>query len=488
MLLTVLLSLLFNSSDVQSTNIDRDNNSSELVVDAIVEYSFDSIEHKISEDLIGFNMSYMFCDDDFWEDTDIKPVLKDLKTGMLRYPDGAPTTFYHWNNLNGQGYADNWDPNYNDKYDQEDVEFTNLDEYIAICRETGIKPLVGVNMSSGVKHNRVEDGIEEAKALVQYCEDNDYGVDYYFLDNEPYLKNGGGNRPMSVEEYIEQIKLYAPAIKAVNPDAKLIINWEVQLDKNLFWRLLRETHHLIDYVDAHWYWNWGNANFNEWTRQLPMNTNNQWHKSDRSYKQELELYRIKAKNQGVDNVKLISLEWNVGPSKSVNQMPSPFQCALMQSEMLMQFMDGDMEIAALWAFFWEVKDMAQRKNYTRYLFDNYKDYRVMPCYDTFLMLSDALGKQKGRSTSTAKQIIPLCVTNNDRTEDIVYILHKGMFETTIAVPGPESSEFTLEVFSADKKDTTYGSTKVEKCYYDEDAQAYYFTLPGFSMAQLTIKK
>ena len=183
---TIFIALLFHiaiKSLSNNTSVFKGLDESERIT---IECNFTSDYHTISNNLIGFNMTYSFCPDSFWIKTNIKPALKNMKTGFVRYPDGEPTSYYHWNNLNGQGYMDNWNPNYNKKNDQDPKNYTDIDEYIRICRKTGVKPLVGINMESGIKYNRVNDGIEEAKALVKYCMDNNYDVEHFFLDNEPY--------------------------------------------------------------------------------------------------------------------------------------------------------------------------------------------------------------------------------------------------------------------------------------------------------------
>lgn len=452
--------------------------------DITVDCNFDTVYHTISKNLIGFNMTYSFCTDKFWKNTDIKPALKKMKTGFIRYPDGEPTSYYHWNNLNGEGYMDNWDPAYNHTNDQNPKNYTDLDEYISICRETGAKPLVGINMESGIIYNRVKDGIEEAKALVKYCLENNYGVKYFFLDNEPYHSNS--HYKMTVDEYIEQIKLYAPELKKINPEIKLIVNWDANLNDNRFWKLLIQTHNLIDYMDVHWYWSWGKVTFSKWYNTLPMTVDNDWYKPGRTYKEEIEYFNQQAKIKGVGNVKLISLEWNVGPSENIYVTPNEYQSAMIQSEMLMQFMDGDMEMATLWAFFWITKN-GTSKFANRFLMNYNDNYKLAPCYDMFTLLSEALDKQKCGVSSSTKTVYPLAVKSKDNKEKIVFLMHKGVFETYTEVKAPKGKDYKLDVFSMEKGDNSIGRVNTASCVYDEESSSYRFKLPGFALARLTIR-
>ena len=53
----------------------------------------------ISPDLMGTNLLYAFERDAAWQDGQIVADLKELGVGFLRYPGGAVTSQYHWNDM-----------------------------------------------------------------------------------------------------------------------------------------------------------------------------------------------------------------------------------------------------------------------------------------------------------------------------------------------------------------------------------------------------
>lgn len=442
-----------------------------------------SSSHQISDKLIGFNTIYSFYSDDFWTSSGIKSNLVDMKCGFLRWPGGALTNRYHWNNLNGQGWKDNWDPNYNHSNDLPASGFTDLDEYMAICTETGAIPLVGVNLGSGLKYNRVADGIDEAKALVQYCVDKGYGVDYYYLDNEPY--HDGANYKMTVDEYIEQIKMYSPAIKSINPNVKIVVNWN-KVRKGDTWKIIEQAGADIDVVEVHWYWSWGEVSFPAWKQQMPMSTANQWYNGG-SYKEEVEWFYERLKATSFDHIKLASLEWNVGPSPDLASNPTKFQNALMQGEMLMQFMDGGLEMATLWPIFWPDLNNGEEYNANRYLMDPTNNYELSPSFDMYKLLADAMGKTKYKATTQTATIYPLVVGNNDKSEVIVYLLQKGGTDLYTSVKITEYTNCQLDVFNSSDNSLNNGTVAEVDVDYDTESGAYRFELPAYSIARLTLK-
>src|SRR3546814_15491533 len=81
---------------------------------------------------------------------------------------------------------------------------------------------MGINMASGKKYDRLEEGIEEAIRLMRHCRSKGVTVRYYYLGNEPYHKTA--NYIYTAEEYAEMIHRYAEAMRKVDPDIRIIAN------------------------------------------------------------------------------------------------------------------------------------------------------------------------------------------------------------------------------------------------------------------------
>jgi len=128
----------------------------------------------------------------------------------------------------------------------------SIDEYLAYCAAKGTTPLMGVNMGSGKRWNRVTDGINSAKAQVAHCMASGVNVVYYYLDNEPYQSDA--NYTFTAAEYAASINQYVPAMKSVNPNIKIIVNLHPGQNTtgyNYTQTVLNQAGGNIDFVDIH---------------------------------------------------------------------------------------------------------------------------------------------------------------------------------------------------------------------------------------------
>lgn len=305
-----------------------------------------TFQHKISEYLVGFNVIYPHEKDIFWENGKITGFLTDIGTSLIRYPGGTVTSFYHWDSLSGNGWADSWDPA-NSLTQNPGSEYMDIDEFMKLIRRTGATPMLGINMSSGWKWDRIDDGINEALALMKYCHEKKFDVKFWYLDNEPYQhdSNGGAKTP---KEYAELINKFAPRMKNFKPDIKIIANWNAgfSIKRNEYEILLREAGKNIDIIDAHWYWAWQQPDqAAQWLAKTPME---RWTKD--TYMEEIAMFRKLTKELGFQHIKLASLEWNAGPDADNKLNPS--QSAMIQAEMLMQYVIGGLDMAAFWPIHW----------------------------------------------------------------------------------------------------------------------------------------
>lgn len=395
----------------------------------------------VSSLLLGFNAVYAYESDSIWSDGKIEGILKDVNTSVMRYPGGTVSSFFHWNALTGEGWKDSWDPK-NRVTPKDKSDFMDLDEFISLARRGNFTPLMGINMSSGRRWNRLEDGIQEALALMQYCRDKNFKVKYWYLDNEPYQpdSNGGGK---TIGEYAQLINQYAARMKEFDPEIKIIVNWHSAFKNKRedYQELLHTAGANIDIIDAHWYWSWSKPTFEKWLAKTPMEV---W--TGDSYLAEIAYFRQMVKDFGYPHIQLASLEWNVGPIKE-NQL-SPHQCALIQSEMLMQFMIGGLDLATFWPLQGAGSAVAARSFVRR------SDQSAQPAYSIFKFLGKIQGNRLIESEvnqshpnlvqlvaiDEKEDLIRVCLLNKNTTDvkiDVVSALFKNR---TIS----ESSVFVLE--------------------------------------------
>ena len=306
----------------------------------------------VSDRLLGFNIVYAKNPDSLWTSGVLTKAITDVNPGFLRYPGGTVNTYFHWEHPTGNGWEDLWDPAYDVSRDRPASEYMDIDEYIDLVKKTGAEPLVGININSGFRWNRVEEGIQEALRLMKYCKDHGLDVKYWYMGNEPYMHdcNGGASTPA---EYGEMINAFVPRMKEFDPDIKIIANWHATFRKHgsQYDELFAVAGKNIDVVDVHWYCMWGNASWKQWLSRTPCGVF-----TGDSYESEIGRFREIARKNGYPDVKLASLEWNVGPGKKAEgPRLTPDQSALIQSEMLIQFIRGGLDMATFWPLFWDTE-------------------------------------------------------------------------------------------------------------------------------------
>jgi len=477
-----LLILLFSSLSARcGKEKTGDPDSDEKPVPAS-EYSITPDKTKtspVSDKLMGFNLVYPHEKNAIWQDGKIAGYLKDVKVAFLRYPGGTVTSFYHWNAPTGEGWKDSWDPE-NPVVAKASSEFMNIDEYITLVKSTGATPLVGINISSGRRWNRSNDGTTEALALMQYCRNKNFEVKYWFLDNEPYQhdSNGGAKTP---EEYAGLINMYAPLMKAFDPDIKIIVNWNAGFKnkRSEYEKLIRLAGANIDVIDVHWYWNWNNPSWESWLEKTPME---QW--TGDTYTEDIAYFRQMVKDLGFPGIKLASLEWNSGPPKAGTFTTG--RSALTQSEMMMQFISGGLDMAAFWPIHWPDESFLVRS------FVNTATNTANPNYGLFKFFGKMQGGQLigSQITQTCNGMVSIMVKDpitqtvrigilNKNSKDIVTEFRMEQFPE---LKFKEAQSFTL---NSDGSNFSLASMALLK---SDKSTLTKFISKGISLTLLTFEK
>lgn len=161
----------------------------------------------------------------------------------------------------------------------------------------------------------------------------------------------------------------------------------------------------------------------------------------------------------------------------------------MQAEMLMQFMDGGLEIATLWPIFWPKRPKDQDYNPNRYLMDPTKDYELSPSVDMFTMLSKALDKNKHEITSSDPSIYSLAVESDSKNEMIIYSLSKSDSGRWINLNIPKYTKVTYEVLKPNTPERKWGKREMQpvtSVTYNEEKGCYTYYLPAYSLGQIEL--
>lgn len=394
------------------------------------------VMHRVSDLLLGFNVVYPHEKDQIWEDGKIAGFLKDVQARLIRYPGGTVASFYHWNTLSGNGWVDSFDPE-NKLVNQSATEFMDVDEYMALIRKTGATPLIGINMSSAWRWNRTEEGIAEALALMKYCRNKNFDVKYWYLDNEPYQQdsNGGSKTP---EEYAALINEFVSAMKEYDPQIQIIANWNAGFTNKRaeYEKLIKQAGKNIDIIDVHWYWGWKQPDqMDKWLSESPMKL---WTKN--SYINEIADFHQMVIDFGFPGIKLASFEWNVGPGNGTEDNLTEHQSALIQSEMLMQFIIGGLDMAVFWPLHWLDKNFQYRG------LINTDNNSTQPNFRIFKFMGGIQGNNLLKTEASQKitQTMYLAGMNENNDTLKICFLNKNPFKVQVNVNSDLFNKMTLQ--------------------------------------------
>ena len=380
-------------------------------------------EHEVTKMAMGAGLVYSWYPDSMFADGEMAHIIQDIGLGGLRWPGGAVVTYYHWDDLNGQGWQDNWNPSYNPVSDLPPEKFQDLDEYLALIDETGAEIMLGVNMSSGIEWDREAEAIAEASNLMVYVQSQGYDVKYIYFDNENFQDGNNYNRDddndgeaWTPTTYAQQFNLYATAVKATFPDAKLIANARNSVSGAAFLSDMQTMLSIaganIDFVDVHYYWSWATATWDIWKSQTPMLRG-----GGQTYKESIEYANNLFAAEGYPHVRTVILEWNIAPGPwETDPAHTKFKTALMQSEMQLQFLQAGLDIGMLWAL--DVPSVDPTS-------DKHAIHNNDPNATTLWMwlFSKAVGNTVVQSSSPASGVY-IFAAKGDQGELLVWLLNK----------------------------------------------------------------
>jgi alpha-N-arabinofuranosidase len=160
---------------------------------------------------------------------DLLRAIADLKPPVIRWPGGCFASAYRWKDGIGPQHKRVKYPR--SIWDDVDVNSFGTDEFVAMCRKVGAEPLIVVNIGTQPWNGDVDRQafIEEVCDWIDYCNGpadskwgglraanghpQPYNVKYWEIDNETWH--------MGAEAYAEAVRVFAPAMKNVDPSIKL---------------------------------------------------------------------------------------------------------------------------------------------------------------------------------------------------------------------------------------------------------------------------
>jgi len=192
---------------------------------------------------------------------DLLQAVADLRPPIIRWPGGCFASPYRWKDGIGPQQKRNVYPR--EIWDDLEINAYGTDEFVQMCKRIGAEPLIVVNIGTRNWNGEVnqEEFLQDVLDWIEYCNGPEtsewgkvrtengysepYNVKFWEIDNETWH--------MGVENYIEAIKKFAPAMKKADQTIKLAACGSGGF--NLEWnrRIIEECANLIDYISIHHY-------------------------------------------------------------------------------------------------------------------------------------------------------------------------------------------------------------------------------------------
>lgn len=186
---------------------------------------------------------------------DIFRAVKDLHPTCLRWPGGGYAAQYDWKwGIGEQKDRRRWDHWMWMDYDQ---NCFGTDEFIRFCREIGSEPVIVVSVGFERPESEYGEILQNAVDWLRYCNEpatgewgavraanghpEPYNVKYWEIDNEMW--------EMGIERYERCVRDFSEALRAVDPDIKIIVCGGFREDE----QFLNRSGRYFDYMSLHHY-------------------------------------------------------------------------------------------------------------------------------------------------------------------------------------------------------------------------------------------
>jgi len=191
-------------------------------------------------------------------------LIRDLRPSVIRYPGGNFASGYHWED--GIGPRSQRPARFDPAWQSHESNQVGTDEFMEFCAQVGAEPFLVVNDGSGTP--------EEAARWVAYCNEpptgeqgrrraanghpQPYNVRLWGVGNEVWGQWQVGHT--SAEEYAERLNAFAAAMRAADPNIKIVAVGDKVLsdqanDPGRLWNetVLSRCADQMDYLSFHLY-------------------------------------------------------------------------------------------------------------------------------------------------------------------------------------------------------------------------------------------
>ncbi len=162
---------------------------------------------------------------DGWR-TDLIHLLRELNSGIYRWPGGNMVSGYDWRD--GIGDRDKRPTRYDYAWNTIETNDVGTDEYMNLCKLLDIDPYICVNAGFGddfsaaqwVEYVNGDNNTAMGKLRNQNGHPEPYNVEWWGIGNEMYGQWQLGH--MSIDQYVIKHNMFAASMRKVDPTIKLI--------------------------------------------------------------------------------------------------------------------------------------------------------------------------------------------------------------------------------------------------------------------------
>jgi len=211
---------------------------------------------------------------------DLFQAVEALRPPCIRWPGGYFSELYRWKDGIGPQHKRVVYPV--EAWNDRDVNSFGTDEFMTLCRRLNAEPIICINTGHRYSASPQTEFIEEAKHWVEYCNGpatspwgavraanghpEPYNVKYWEIGNEIFLTR-------SASVYVNFLKAFVPALKAIDPSIKIIACGSGGFDQNWNRTVINQCADLIDYISVHHYegienYRSGVINYENYTKEL----------------------------------------------------------------------------------------------------------------------------------------------------------------------------------------------------------------------------
>mmetsp|Transcript_22243 Transcript_22243/g.63118 ORF Transcript_22243/g.63118 Transcript_22243/m.63118 type:complete len:576 (+) Transcript_22243:67-1794(+) len=367
---------------------------------------------QISQYLSSMSLVYAWAPDAVYQNHTIAKWAKQHRVATARFPAGM-ASYWNWENPTGRMGESSLDPDWHGGSAPED-QWMSLSEYLDLCKEVGMRPLVGVNYNCH-QHLWVNESESIARALrqVRFVLDRGFPGAFYYIGNEDLAM-----------KYAERIKNHALAMKKVDPTMKVFWNNNDMSPSNLK-AFLKATGAAMDGAEFHGKWPFGGRPTTAppftvpmWMDEVPLME----HKSKESWRQKLTNLRQAAKEAGRPELLLANNEFGLGKPNTAFSDSGGEWTRYLKSLVAVEFA-LEMYVSGYdMAVFWDNGDGGNKLHSTHMLMDSSSSYRFNPMHFGFEMLSLATNTSMVSMHTTTKAVHGFAARGDG--ELLVYVLNK----------------------------------------------------------------